>query len=125
MGTEQYARRVAPIPRLRGAEAARQRQRITELRPLCPMCKTKGITTPGTELDHIKPRVFGGNNSDDNMQLLCRPCHDDKTADELGWLPRGTGTDGWPTNHRHPLGPKHERPSVVKGYYTDDPGGSS
>jgi len=109
--------RMSELPRLRGAEATRQRERITALRPLCPMCKAKGITTVGRELDHIKPRAFGGDNSDDNMQLLCSPCHIQKTELEMGWLPRGTGADGWPTNPRHPLGPRaSERPCVTKGH---------
>ncbi|MCL2930630.1 MAG: HNH endonuclease [Trichodesmium sp. MAG_R01] len=32
------------------------------------------------EVDHIKPRSEGGNNSLKNKQLLHRHCHDSKTA---------------------------------------------
>lgn len=104
----------AVVERLRGADAARQRERITAERPLCPMCKARGAVRAGVELDHIKPLMFGGDNADANMQLLCVPCHREKTATEMNWSPRGTGVDGWPTNPRHQLGPKAEHRSVLR-----------
>lgn len=34
------------------------------------------------DIDHIIPRSQGGSNSYDNMQLLCKVCHAEKTAKE-------------------------------------------
>lgn len=33
----------------------------------------------GAEYDHIVPHAVGGDNSLENVQVLCRPCHADKT----------------------------------------------
>lgn len=33
-------------------------------------------------IDHIVPISQGGTNDDDNLQLLCAPCHTDKTKEE-------------------------------------------
>ncbi len=32
-----------------------------------------------TEVDHIKPLIYGGNNDETNLQTLCRDCHKVKT----------------------------------------------
>ena len=40
------------------------------------------------EVDHIIPKAQGGNESDDNLQLLHRHCHARKTAQDS----RGQGT---------------------------------
>jgi 5-methylcytosine-specific restriction endonuclease McrA len=34
------------------------------------------------EMDHITPKSLGGNNSYNNLQLLHRHCHDEKTAND-------------------------------------------
>ena len=34
------------------------------------------------EIDHIKPLASGGTNQIDNLQALCKACHQDKTANE-------------------------------------------
>jgi 5-methylcytosine-specific restriction endonuclease McrA len=34
------------------------------------------------EIDHIKPLASGGTNQIDNLQALCKSCHQDKTANE-------------------------------------------
>mgnify|MGYP004656662155 CR=1 FL=1 len=54
--------------------------------PLCVECLRQGITTPATEVDHIKPHkgdkeLFWDEN---NWQALCHKCHSRKTAREDG-----------------------------------------
>ena len=39
------------------------------------MCLKRGIVTVGTEVDHIVPLSMGGDDSDENKQLLCSDCH--------------------------------------------------
>ena len=34
------------------------------------------------EVDHVKPLFLGGDNSDGNLQALCRECHGKKTLDD-------------------------------------------
>ena len=51
--------------------------------PWCRTCKTTGELTRhsrATILDHITPLAEGGSNEDANLQPLCGPCHDLKTA---------------------------------------------
>ena len=45
----------------------------------------RGITPPvnETQVDHIIPRVYGGNGSPDNGQVLCRQCNRDKYFDNV------------------------------------------
>lgn len=51
--------------------------------PLCVMCLEKGIYTPATVIDHIKPVENGQADPlfwrTDNHQPLCRDCHSYKT----------------------------------------------
>lgn len=43
----------------------------------CSTCRN--VLSHVFEVDHIKPLFLGGNNSDDNLQALCRECHGKKT----------------------------------------------
>ncbi|MGX5913939.1 HNH endonuclease [Aliidiomarina sp. Khilg15.8] len=49
---------------------------------LCLSCVAAGIYTQGTHVDHIKPKAQGGDDSMDNLQTLCKTCHEAKTARE-------------------------------------------
>lgn len=61
------------------------------------MCKAKGIIAAATVPDHIKALSNGGTDDDSNIQCLCGPCHDQKTAEDLGRRVRpAIGLDGWP-----------------------------
>ena len=51
--------------------------------PLCEECKRKGRVTLATDVDHIEP--FDGVSDSrrlewNNLQSLCRSCHNEKTA---------------------------------------------
>jgi 5-methylcytosine-specific restriction protein A len=64
---------------------------------LCQPCLRKGRVTAGNEVDHIKPKAKGGTDDPENLQVICGPCHLDKSARELGRRrkPR-IGLDGRP-----------------------------
>lgn len=48
-------------------------------------CKACGVVVALTDcdLDHVMPLCDGGEVADRNVQVLCRPCHKDKTATEI------------------------------------------
>lgn len=51
--------------------------------PLCEECKRQGRIKEASMVDHIVPIKKGGARLDmDNLQSLCRPCHNRKTATE-------------------------------------------
>lgn len=43
------------------------------------------------QIDHRIPREQGGSNEESNLQPLCKPCHDAKTAAEAGSRATGGG----------------------------------
>jgi 5-methylcytosine-specific restriction enzyme A len=66
--------------------------------PLCRVCAKQGLIVPGEHADHVVPhrgsgRLFWFG----ELQSLCKPCHDRKTAEECGKRVRpAIGVDGWP-----------------------------
>lgn len=72
--------------RARGYDARWERLRRMHLagEPLCRMCLAQGRVTPAVLVDHIVPvRDGGAVLDDDNLQSLCRVCHDAKTAEDV------------------------------------------
>lgn len=70
---------------------------------LCQPCLAKGRVTVATQVDHIRPKAKGGTDDEGNLQAICKPCHDEKTARESaeaqGRKPKRRlrfGPDGWP-----------------------------
>lgn len=64
----------------------RARKVFLQEHPLCAECERKGLITPATVVDHIKPHkgdreLFW---DESNWQPLCKSCHDRKTAIEDG-----------------------------------------
>jgi 5-methylcytosine-specific restriction protein A len=51
-------------------------------RYLCQACLKDNRYTEATHVDHITPKAKGGTDDDDNLQSLCRPCHEAKTTRE-------------------------------------------
>ncbi len=85
------------VERLRGRAGQRQRQRRLDAEPLCRSCRAKGVIVPSVVPDHIVALTNGGTDDDENIQCLCKPCHDAKTVQDLGYRARPTiGLDGWP-----------------------------
>jgi len=51
--------------------------------PFCQLCMTKGKAVPAVIVDHIREIKDGGAGLDlDNLQSVCRGCHNTKTAAE-------------------------------------------
>jgi len=72
--------------RERGYDARWERVRRMHLasEPLCRMCQQAGRISAAVLVDHITPINDGGARlDDDNLQSLCRRCHDQKTADDV------------------------------------------
>lgn len=70
---------------------------------LCQGCLRDGrITGLGIKprdhaVDHVIPKAHGGTDDLSNLQSLCNPCHDAKTAKDEGWTRRReVGPDGYP-----------------------------
>jgi 5-methylcytosine-specific restriction protein A len=80
-----------PGVRIRGRAWLAIRRAVLTDEPRCRLCREKGKTVRAVEVDHIRPLHKGGDNSRENLQPLCRPCHRAKTS------PRpAIGVDGWP-----------------------------
>jgi len=62
--------------------SVKERQRHADrFKNICQICQIK---CDKFHLDHIVRLEFGGDNSDENIQLLCAPCHESKTKREVG-----------------------------------------
>ena len=88
--------------------AAWKRARAAQLsaHPLCRMHLELGQTVPATVADHIRPHRgdLGLFLSSDNLQSLCKACHDShKQAQEhnADGVLRGAGLDGRPLDLAH------------------------
>jgi 5-methylcytosine-specific restriction protein A len=67
------------------------------MEPLCAHCFKLGKITAATVVDHIIALSKGGADIDTNTQSLCDPCHEAKTALDLGYKSKQQiGLDGWP-----------------------------
>ena len=75
----------------RGYGASWDKLRLTILKRdmyLCQACSRDGRVTPlcvrpyDHAVDHIKPKAKGGEDYHDNLQSLCKPCHDAKSLGE-------------------------------------------
>lgn len=82
------------------------RLRAAQLRaqPLCRYCKEMGETVPATTVDHIKAHRGDRDLAfdPDNLQSLCKPCHDQHAqAKDRGLPVAGCDADGWPLDPGH------------------------
>lgn len=92
--------------RIRGRKLQAIREAWLYDHPLCVMCQAKDppVVTAATQLDHVIALANGGPDFDQpggdaNKQGLCDPCHEIKTAQDLGYTlkPRRLiGLDGFP-----------------------------
>lgn len=71
-----------PVQRMRGRALQRRNHRFLHHNPLCVHCLKKGKVTAAQEVDHIIPLAEGGPDRESNLQGLCIPCHEIKSAEE-------------------------------------------
>ncbi len=77
--------------RVRGRAWMTIRQAILTTEPLCRVCVSQARVVIAEEVDHILALDSGGTDDPENLQSLCRACHQAKTTR------RATiGVDGWP-----------------------------
>jgi 5-methylcytosine-specific restriction protein A len=69
-------------PRLRGRGLQARNARLYRRNPLCPLCLEQGKLTEAVQWDHKIPLERGGAESAANLQGLCKPHHDAKSAAE-------------------------------------------
>jgi 5-methylcytosine-specific restriction enzyme A len=74
--------KTAAYKRESGRALQRKRAALFAREPLCRTCSGKGLVTPATIRDHIKPLAEGGTDTPDNEQPLCDDCHREKTLAE-------------------------------------------
>jgi 5-methylcytosine-specific restriction protein A len=60
----------------------RRKQALIRDNHLCQECIKNGIATIATEVDHIKAKYLGGDDSMRNLMSICSPCHKTKTSKE-------------------------------------------
>lgn len=87
------------VKRKRGRALQEERERWMRLQPLCVRCLAMDPPklSKSERLDHIVALANGGDDSDDNKQMLCIPCHAWKTEQDLGYKPKERiGLDGYP-----------------------------
>ena len=75
-----------PYIRLHGRDKEGQYQRLHLLWDgNCAVCHLPIAGKHFCELDHIRSLGKGGDDSDANLQFLCRPCHRAKHNREIQW----------------------------------------
>lgn len=74
--------------RLRGRKLQATRLRIWSADPHCAVCRKLLSYPDGFELDHKRALHKDGGNDDENLQVLCPPCHQVKTAQDMGFKER-------------------------------------
>ncbi len=64
--------------------------------PLCTLCHAQGYLTAATVVDHIQPHRGNPDlfHDPENLQALCKPCHDGKTASNDGRWSRAAASGG-------------------------------
>lgn len=91
--------------RIRGRRLQAMRLKKWTENPCCAICGRLTEYPAGFELDHVVPLFKGGEDNEDNMQILCvayangikTGCHEDKTNKDLGRRAiHGTDDNGWP-----------------------------
>lgn len=94
----------ARVERKRGRPGQRQRKRrLQRSKGLCEACLRKGISRLAVEVHHKIALAQGGSDEDDNTENLCKPCHDQATAEQFGFasVERGVDIEGRPTFSKH------------------------
>ena len=66
-----------------GGRWKRLRREVLERdKALCQLCSEQGKVMPAVAVDHITPKAEGGTDDPENLQAICKPCHQAKTEEE-------------------------------------------
>ena len=79
---EAWAKPPTATKRVTGRKLQTMRASLFRRQPLCAECQRHGRVSSATQRDHIIPLAEGGADDDDNVQGLCRDCHDVKSKQE-------------------------------------------
>lgn len=79
---EKWVQSTGTYKRLSGRRLQLLRKELFTREPMCRECAKHGHVTVAVIRDHIKPLAEGGLDVDSNVQPLCQPCSDTKTASE-------------------------------------------
>ena len=83
LGTFADPRRGSRHQRGYGSQWDKERKRILDRDAgLCQPCLKAGQVRIAGQVDHIVPKSEGGSDEDDNLQSICKACHQAKTATE-------------------------------------------
>lgn len=83
IGTFADPRRGSRHERGYGSQWDSARKRILERDAgLCQPCLQAGQVSIARQVDHIHPKCEGGSDEDDNLQAICKACHQVKTSAE-------------------------------------------
>lgn len=74
--------------RITGRRLQSRRLRVWAKDPHCAECRQLVAYPDGFHLDHVVALVNGGQDTDENTQVLCLACHDAKTRRDLGQCAR-------------------------------------
>lgn len=80
-----WGKRVTALatPRLGRSRSEARKKRLLAREPLCRPCAQEGRASIATIRDHVVPLAEGGcEDTCDNEQPICQPCHQAKTAEE-------------------------------------------
>jgi 5-methylcytosine-specific restriction protein A len=88
-------------PRLRGRALMERNSLFLADYPLCASCLKQGDVAQAEEVDHIIPLHKQGPDEWENLQGLCKPCHQEKTNRDKGSSKTGCDEQGFPLNRHH------------------------
>ena len=74
--------------RKRGKARTLRRNRLYLKDPRCAKCR-RPVLPDEFHMDHIVALVNGGRDVESNCQVLCHPCHEAKTREDLALAGRG------------------------------------
>lgn len=77
-----WSKKPTATKRVTGRKLQQLRHELFSRDPLCAECVRHGRLTLATQRDHKIPLAEGGQDSEDNVQGLCKPCHEEKSLQE-------------------------------------------
>lgn len=82
---------MAAPERDRGKGRQIRKARLYHADPRCAHCR-RPVLMDECAMDHIVALINGGRDHDGNCQILCHPCHDAKTREDMRQARGGVGS---------------------------------